>query len=43
MLTQTFHSETSTLVIDRADRCGLFFSSLCVLHCIALSCRLSFL
>lgn len=36
MITQTFHSETSTLVIDRADRCGLFFSSLCVLHCLVL-------
>ena len=36
MLTQTFRSETSTRVIDHADRCGLFFSSLCVLHCLVL-------
>jgi hypothetical protein len=36
MLTPPFQSETSTLVIDRADRCGLFFSSLCVWHCLAL-------
>ena len=36
MLTPTFQSETSTLVIDRADRCGLFFSGLCLLHCLVL-------
>ncbi|MBL8819972.1 MAG: MerC domain-containing protein [Planctomyces sp.] len=36
MLNQTLHSETETLVIDRADRCGLLFSGLCVLHCLAL-------
>ncbi len=36
MLTQTFRCETSTLDIDRADRCGLFLSSLCALHCLVL-------
>ncbi len=36
MLIQTFHSDASTFVVDRADRCGLLFSSLCVLHCLVL-------
>ena len=36
MLTQNYPSATSTFTIDRADRCGLFVSSLCVLHCLVL-------
>ena len=41
MLTQALHSETSALVIDRADRWGLFVSSLCVLHCLVLPAVIS--
>ncbi len=36
MLTQNYPSATSTSTMDRADRCGLFVSSLCVLHCLVL-------
>lgn len=42
MQMQRFRPEASTLVIDRADRCGLIFSSLCVLHCLVLPTAISF-